>query len=385
MRYLLCPAAVYLDYKVTPGIYVLTDSGRITGIYRSKSDVPRLEYTEVALPGLTLSPGFIDIHAHGGGGYDVSDISARSLAAVSEYKLQEGVTAFCPALVTLPFEKIKKAAQITADIMEETAAGAKIIGLFLEGPYINAEYRGAHPVEYIRGIDMHEIEELVSIGGIASVGLAPELKNAASAAKYLVEHNINVRIGHSAARAEETTSAIQAGASVAIHIYNAMAPLSHKQPSISNICLTNDDIYAEIICDLIHVNALSCAIAYRCKGAEKMILITDCIMAGGLSDGDYMLGETKVTVAKGIAKTQDGKLAGSVLTMDRAVWNMAFVCGVGLNAALRMATANPAMAMGIFNETGSVETGKKADLIAFNDDLSIKFVMADGVVKICEK
>lgn len=379
MKCILKPSYVYIDYEFVKGLCVTVEDGKITNISPVPDDTG---FDVIELEGLTLSPGFIDIHLHGGNGCDTMDANVSSLRKISEYKILEGVTSFCPATVTAPVEKTKRAVMAVAQAMKEESGGAKIIGSFLEGPYINPEYKGAHPEEFIREISLDELKELVAIGlgSIKSFAIAPEKENASEAIEYLLSQNINVRIGHSAATAEQVKEAVRLGANTAIHTYNAMSPFSHRMSNMTSACLTEDSLYTELICDLIHASERAANILFRCKGAERIILITDCMMAGGLDDGDYTLGEMKVSVSGKTARTPDGKLAGSVLKLNDAVRNMAHA-GASRAEAIRMATANPAAALGIFDETGSIEINKKADLIALDDNFDVKFVMVNGIIK----
>ncbi|MDR1688897.1 MAG: N-acetylglucosamine-6-phosphate deacetylase [Clostridiales bacterium] len=408
MNYLLKPDYIYLNGKTTSGKYVEVTGARITNICENvtggksenasggeiggksenafggevgnASGEPQI----INLSGLTLLPGFIDIHVHGGGGYDTMDLSAQSLEKISLYKLEEGVTSFCPTTVTAPFEKLKKAASVVGEAAKGENTGAKIIGSFIEGPYINPKFKGAHPEEFIREINLDEIKELIDAGKgfVKSFAIAPELDGAAEAVKYLTQNGINVRMGHSDALAKQANEAAGCGANTAIHTFNAMRAFSHRETSMVSETLLNDGIYAEFICDLIHTNKHAASVLLRCKGEDKIILITDCMMAGGLTDGSYTLGEMKVKVVGKQALTEDGKLAGSVLKLNEAVRNMAFEVGAGKDAAVKMATINPAAALGIDKETGSIEVGKRADIIAVDDNFNVKFVMAGGVIKL---
>jgi N-acetylglucosamine-6-phosphate deacetylase len=391
MSYLLKPDYIYLNGKTTSGKYVEVSGERITNICEN---VPGGETGGISenlpggpqiinLPGLTLLPGFIDIHVHGGGGYDTMDLSAKSLEKISRYKLQEGVTSFCPTTVTAPFEKLKKAVSVVAGAAKGESLGAKIIGSFIEGPYINPKFKGAHPEEFIREINLDEIKELVDagLGSVKSFAIAPELDGAAQAVKFLTQNGVNVRLGHSDALAYQANAAAEGGANIAIHTFNAMRAFSHRETSMVSAALLNDNIYAELICDLIHINEHAANVLLRCKGEDKIILVTDCMMAGGLTDGDYTLGEMKVKVVGKRALTESGNLAGSVLRLNEAVRNMAFEVGAGKDAAVKMATINPAAALGIDGETGSVDIGKRADLIAVDDNFNVRFVMVNGVIK----
>jgi len=337
---------------------------------------------DIDLSGLSVLPGFIDIHMHGGNGSDVMDASYEAINNLSLYKLKEGVTAFCPATVTSGMDKCYAAVKTINEAIDRGVDGARVLGAFLEGPYINPAFKGAHPEEYIRGVSLNEINDLLEKGkgSVMSVAIAPELPGAVRVIKELSQRNINVRLGHSGASYEEAIAGIEAGGSIAIHTYNAMSPFNHRAPGMIGAALDNGSIYNEIVCDFIHTHRAAVSILYKIKGPDKIILVTDCMRAGGMPDGSYKLGELTVTVKDGIARTESGALAGSTLTMLNAVKNMRKL-GVPLREAAKMASSAPAKALGIFDRAGDISEGKYADIIALDEDLNLKFVMAGGQVK----
>ena len=343
------------------------------------SCIGQMQNPDVDLSGLLVMPGFIDIHVHGGNGSDVMDTTYEAINAISLYKIQEGVTSFCPTTVTARTNKTYAAIEAVNEAVSRGVGGARILGMFLEGPYINPKFKGAHPEEYIRDISMDEINELLDKGrgNINSIAIAPEMPNAVDVIKEL-SGDIKVRLGHSAAAYEETIIGIKAGGSIAIHTYNAMSPFSHRIPGMIGAVLENDEIYNEIICDFIHTHPATVKLLYKAKGPDKTIIITDCIQAGGMPDGNYELGELTVVVKDGIARTETGALAGSTLTMLNAVRNMHQKLGIPLAEAVKMATATPAKAMGVFDRTGDIAEGKLADIIALDEELNLKFVMVGG-------
>jgi N-acetylglucosamine-6-phosphate deacetylase len=221
--------------------------------------------------------------------------------------------------------------------------------------------------------------------GKVSLAVAPELPGAAEAIKALTEAGVNIRIGHSSATLAEAAAGVKAGANIAIHTYNAMSALNHREPGMVGAAMTNENLYAEIICDLVHVHPDAVKILIKARGPENVILITDCMSAGGLADGEYTLGELPVFVKDGECRLKDGTLAGSTARLIDCVKNARESAGVSLEDAVTMATATPAKAMGIFDRAGSLEEGKQADIIAIDENYNVRFVMVDGTVKIpCE-
>lgn len=335
----------------------------------------------IDLRGLIVMPGFIDMHTHGIMGNDVMDCTYESLNDISLHKLKEGCTSFCPTTVTAPWDKTLLAVKNVSSAMEKGVQGAKIIGSFLEGLYINPKNKGAHPEDCIRPINLDEIKELISAGGVASIIIAPELPGAIPAITELVKMGVQVRLGHTNATIEEAEAGIAAGATSAVHMFNAMSPLHHREPGMVGCVLTNAAICGELICDMVHVHERVCQILAQAKGAEGCVLVTDCMAAGGLPDGEYKLGELAVKVKDGISRLPDGTIAGSTTTMIECVKNMHQRVGTPLEQAVQMATATPAKILARFNEIGSLDMGKTADIIGVDGEFKVRFVMTDGIVK----
>ncbi|MCL2015909.1 MAG: N-acetylglucosamine-6-phosphate deacetylase [Defluviitaleaceae bacterium] len=331
-----------------------------------------------------VMPGMIDLHVHGAMGHDVMDATYEAIAAISSHKLKEGCTAFCPTTLTASTDDTIKAIKNVRAAMDIGVDGAKIIGAFLEGPFINTKYRGAHVEKYVREMDLTAATEFIQAGDgcVASIAVAPEQPQALSAIRAFKEMGVQVRLGHSAATLEQAEQAVQAGANMAIHTFNAMSPFHHREPGLVGAVFSNEKLIGELICDLIHVHHSACKALVNAKHGEGIALVTDCMAAGGLSDGEYKLGELNVKVVDGASRLADGSLAGSTTNMLTCLKHMHKNIHVPLAEASEMATATPAKALGIFNKIGSLDVGKSADIIAFDDDFNIVFVMVDGVVKI---
>jgi len=369
------------DGKVLQGENLLVDGNRI--IDRGE-DLDARGAEIIDLRKLIVMPGFIDIHVHGAMGYDVMDGTPQALEAISTYKLREGCTSFCPTTVTGPEDKTVKAIE---NIRDAKVSGAKIIGAFLEGPYINPKYKGAHPEKYIRPVDIDEIKKLIELGKgcVKSVIIAPELPGAPEAIRALVQMGVQVRLGHSDADITDVEASVEAGANQIVHAFNAMPALHHRTPGMVGTALATPELYCELICDLHHVHPAVCKILSLTKGGKYAVLVTDCMAAGGLPDGEFKLGELIAQVTDGLPRLDDGTIAGSTATLLECVKNMHQTVGVPLEIAVQMATATPARAIGKFSEIGSLNRGKSADIIALDEEFNLSFLMLNGEVKLIEK
>ncbi|WP_312640801.1 N-acetylglucosamine-6-phosphate deacetylase [Hydrogenoanaerobacterium sp.] len=378
MSYIIKSDQIYYDRKLRPAAIQVKGTA-IENVLLS--GIPA-DGEVIDLTGYRVLPGLIDTHMHGGNGFDTMDCKEESIEGMSDYLATVGVTTFFPTTVTSSLERTKKAVETVANCKDRGVGGAKIAGIFLEGPYINKQMKGAHPEEFIVDISLEHIKEVMEAarGNVRTVAIAPEKPGAVETIEYLKEHGVTVAIGHSNATYDETQAAIKAGARACIHIYNAMRPLHHREPGILGASLTTDGFATELICDGIHVHPRSMEIVTRCKHPEDVILITDCMCAGGMPDGKYYLGELPTVVENGVARTEEGALAGSTLKLIQGVKNTVDLIGVPFETAIRYATENPARQLDVFEKTGSLDTGKAADIIAIDDDYHVVFTMIDGKI-----
>ncbi len=386
MNYRIVASEIFTENEIIKNGQVLVSGEVIQEIHQSRTDTN--DYEEIDLSSFKLLPGLVDIHVHGGNGHDTMDLTHEAVLALAKFKMLEGVTSFCPTTVTTSLEKTKQAIVTVKESMqiqsEKKPESAKILGSFLEGPYIDVKCKGAHPENFIREISLDELKELVDCGcgTVISCAIAPNKALAGEAIEYLVSRGVNVRVGHSSATSACVRESVSKGANIAIHTFNAMSGFSHREVGMVGEVFNNENIYAEIICDLVHVHPDAMKVLFKMKSPEKIILITDCMMAGGLKDGDYVLGELPVKVSENIARTLDGALAGSTLSLITAVKNAHEAVSSSLFDAVKMASIVPARAIGRDHEIGSIHILKKADLIAIDDAFHVKFLMINGEILI---
>ncbi len=316
--------------------------------------------------GAYVAPGFLNIHIHGCGGSDAMDGTREALDTMSRLLASTGVTGFLPTTMTCSEEAIGRALSAIRDAQGHEP-GAEILGANLEGPFISEKYKGAQKACHIQKAHWESIEPYADILKILT--LAPETLTDMEFIPRCCSHKIIVSLGHSDATFEEAARAISAGASHITHLYNAMSPLHHRRPGLVGAALTQP-VTCELIADGIHIHPAALSLAVHAKGLDKIVLITDSMRACLLGEGESELGGQKVFVRDGRATLADGTLAGSILTMEKAVQNIWKFAHLTLPQAVQLATANPARELG-FSDRGTLETGQRADLAIFDDDFNI--------------
>lgn len=324
------------------------------------------------LPHCTLGAGFFDVHVHGAGGKDLMDGSPDAIHTVSRTLAHYGTTTFLATTVTAEVEHILHALERIANAIESSAGRtcAQITGIHLEGPFLSHEKRGVHEPHLLQkpSIELFDRFQQAARGHIKLMTVAPELPDALAMIEHASKNGVRVSIGHSDAIATQARAGIAAGAVSATHTFNAMRGLTQREPGMLGVVLDAKDLYAELICDGIHTTPEAVRLWFRMKGEDRAILITDGMAATGMPDGQYLLGSMNVNVSKGVAM-YNGALAGSVLTMDRAVANVQAFTGCSLATAVRMASRNPGnMLQALLNETAADfnifdETGKRIGTI----------------------
>ena len=350
---------------------VAIEDGRIASLTTRTSEELPSHARVLDYPGATLAPAFLDVHLHGATGHDVMEATPQALSAIGGFLASRGTGSFLATTVTASLDATLRALSGLAKLVAQppSAAEAQPIGIHLEGPFLSHVKRGIHPTEYLLAPDLALFDRLydAAAGHIRLMTLAPELPGAVELAAHASARGVRVSLGHSNANAIQTRAAIAAGAVSATHTFNAMRPLDHREPGIVGGVLTTDSLYAELICDGIHTAPELVSLWSRAKGPDKAILGTDAISATGMPDGAYQLGSPgdgfSVQVANGKA-TMAGVLAGSVLTLDRALANFVAFTGAPLDHALRLVTANPAAMTGLGDRAGSLAVGQPANLVA---------------------
>lgn len=323
-----------------------------------------------------VSPGFIDIHIHGAFGCDIMDWDIEAVRTISKGLCQYGVTSFVPTTISMDKKTIQRALGNIRKVKETGVAGAKVLGAHLEGPFLNPVRKGAHTEGYIIKADYELIKEFLDV--IKIITIAPEREGNLEFIQRMKQHeHISLSIGHSNATYEEGMASIKEGIKSATHVFNAMSGLNHREPGVAGAVL-NSDIYCELIADKIHVHPGMFKLLVNAKGSGRIILVTDAIRAACMKQGTYELGGQQVTVNQGTARLPDGTLAGSVLRLNDAVRNFWESTKLPLHQVIAAVTINPASLIGLDGEIGSIEVGKKADLVIFNESLDIKATIIDG-------
>jgi len=328
--------------------------------------------TIVDAAGLRVLPGLVDIHSHGAFGHDFSD--PEGLKIILKYEKSHGITSYCPTSMTLPAEELKEIFA-TIKTVGEMKDGAAVRGINMEGPFLDAKKKGAHVEGYIRKPDAGFFRELNEYSGnmVKLVTLAP---NVDGAMEFIDEvHNeVCISLGHTAADYDTAAEAMRRGAHHVTHLYNAMQPLAHREPGLIGAACDDGQCMAEMICDGIHIHPAVIRATFKMFGPERIVLISDSMMATGMENGTYQLGGQEVTMKDCKATLKDGTIAGSATNLYDCM-RKAVSFGVPLEEAIFAATRNPAKSIGIYDEVGSLSVGKKADILLVTDDLELREVL----------
>jgi N-acetylglucosamine-6-phosphate deacetylase len=312
-------------------------------------------------------------------GCDTMDATHASLETITAFTASKGVTTLLPTTMTDTPIRIQRALKAVASFIDRPGRGSLIAGVHIEGPFINELYRGAHNRAYIRPPTTDEVDAMADIIGMhhISMTMAPEIEGGAMVMEHALGKGFRLSLGHTGADYNMTMSAAKQGILSITHIFNGMKPLHHRDPSVAGAAMTGP-FYVELIADGVHSHPAMVDMVIRLKGTDKTILVTDAMMATGLSDGQYQLGGQRVYVKDGIARLKEGNLAGSTLTLIQAVKNVVKFTGLPPGQALKMASLTPAVALGIDNITGSISVGKRADIILLNSNLDPVLTMVAG-------
>ena len=363
---------IILEDKVLENYYMEVEDGKIKSFSKNEP----AEYEDL---GEIIAPGLVDTHIHGYKGEDIMNAKAGALNIISEGLLETGVTSFLPTTLTDSTERLNEACEIIGKEYEDVK-GAKVRGVFLEGPFFTEEYKGAQNPNYMSDPDIEKLKKWkeLSKGLVNKIAIAPERDGVKDFIKKANAMGVYVALGHSDASYEKALEAVSAGANIFVHIFNGMSGLHHRNPGMVGAAMNSDTI-GELICDGHHVNPTASNILMNVKGRDHIALITDCMSAGGKEDGDYMLGEFPVIVENGTARLKDsGSLAGSILKLKDAVKNIVEWEIADVFEAIQMASLIPAKSVGIDDVCGKLKVGYEADFIVLDKDLDLKATYLDG-------
>lgn len=353
--------------------WIEVSAGTIAGIGAGRpSRTPDRDVT-----GGWVVPGFVDMHTHGGGGATVVGADPEQIRTFAEAHRAHGTTSIVASLVSGFVEAIEHDVRALADLTDDEI----IVGSHLEGPWISPQRMGAHNPRALATPEPAFVKRLLDAGRgtVRMVTLAPELDDGIEAVRTIVDAGAIAAIGHTDATYETVKEAIDAGASVATHLFNAMAPVHHREPGPIVACLEDERVSVELVCDGVHLDAAIAAFAQQHAGRARTVLVTDAMSAATREDGRYMLGDLEVTVEAGVARLVEGAtIAGSTLTMDRAFAFAVDQAGFSIEDAVAATSTNPARLLGIGDRTGSLTVGRNADLVVLDGDLSVRSVMARG-------
>ena len=356
-----------------PGLVFFDDTGTITAI----------EPTDASTPDITLVPGFVDLQVNGIDDVDVAAAQGEDWTKLGNRLLDQGVTAWCPTLVTNALHRFGEPLGRMSDARRGAASRSAnlptIIGAHLEGPFLGGA-PGAHPRHLIAPIDLDWLGGLGDLGDLGDivrlVTIAAEIPLAAEAAALLSRSGIVVSIGHSTPTATDVEAVVEAGASMVTHLFNGMSGVHHREPGLASVALVDDRLTVGLIADLVHVERRSIELAFRAKPEDRIVLVTDAVAwrAGSVGGGRNGI---RIELRDGAARLADGTLAGSAVTMDQMIRNVVNVCGIPLERAVRAASTNPARLMGC-SDRGAIEVGRRADLVGLRGDLAVDGVWLHG-------
>jgi len=342
---------------------VVIEDGIIASL-ASLNDSPLPAGRHVELAESTLVPALFDVHIHGSGGHDVMEGTPSALNHIGNFLCRHGVGAYCATTVTAPLDSLLRSLSSLAELMSAPLDGARPVGIHLEGPFLSPHKRGAHVESQLLTPSVAIFDRLwqAAEGNIRVMTIAPELPGAEETIAHAAQLGVRVSLGHSDANAESARRGVLAGAVSATHTFNAMRRFDHREAGLLGEVLTNDQLFAEIICDGLHVDPTIIRLFWRAKGPERALLVTDAMAGTGMPDGIYRLGELEVRVKDGRCIIGQDTLAGSTLTLDRAVRIFAQFSGATLAQSVALATRNPARMTGLDAEIGKLAPGRSADI-----------------------
>ena len=374
--YYLHARQTFAESCIVDNQYILIENGLVAEI----TDQPQANVPIIELGNLRVLPGFLDLHIHGREGCDIMDGKRESIEQISSSLAQHGVVGFLGTTVTSTWDITLAAFAAVGQAYEHQPKGAQVLGAYNEGLFFTEDHKGAHDEKYFLPLTLKNIDAIIdaSKGSLKVMALAPELPNSDGIIRYLVSKGIKPMLGHTNADYQQTCSALHAGACGGVHVFNGMKGIHHRDPGTAGAVLLDKDAYVEVIADGIHLHPAILEMIYRLKGSKKMGLISDCIVAGGLNDGVYRLGMLDVNVVDGVARTQSGSLAGSTLTLEKAIVNLINLAKIPPLEAVHMASLIPAEFLGVQESLGSIAVGKRACLTIVDNEYQVQATLIDG-------
>jgi N-acetylglucosamine-6-phosphate deacetylase len=383
--YAIFPERIFTPQREIRDGVVIVEGSRISAVGTREEVAVRADAKRIEARGMTLVPGFVDVHVHGAGGHDVMEATSAALDAVAATLARGGTTSFLATTVTAAPDALCEAAAGIAKYMSTQTSPsapansrAEILGIHFEGPFISPARRGVHPVEWIAAPSLALFARMIAAaaGTARILTLAPEISGGIELIDAARKAGIIAALGHTDATYEQAMDAIAHGARHAAHVFNAMRPFSHRDTGVLGAVLTSPQVTAELIADGVHVDEAAMKLLLTAKPG-KVILVSDGTAATGMPDGKYRLGNFDVQVTGGVVRNSEGKLAGSALTLDRALRNIVAL-GISLDEAVRMLTLYPAKLLGVESQKGIIAAGADADLVFLDSNLQITKVVTRG-------
>ena len=379
MKYYVYAKQIVLDDQVIDKAYLTIEDGKFGPILMEEpQDAPIKDYSQSI-----VAPGLVDTHIYGYKSHDVMDNDFEGIKVISEGLLSCGVTSWLPTTLTSSAELLNDVCETIGNHYQEVT-GAKIRGIFLEGPFFTEKYKGAQNPKYMSDPSIDKLAKWheLSQGLVNKIAIAPERKGVKEFIEFAKSKGVYTALAHSDATYEEAAAAVEAGANIFVHIYNGMSGLHHRNPGMVGAALSLDKVFAEMICDGHHVHPAAARVVTRARGPKETVLITDCMRAGGMGEGQSRLGEFEVVVKDGTARLKDtGNLAGSILELKQGVKNVVDWGLVSPAEALRMASLTPAQSVGIESVCGRIAPGYEADFIVVSDQLELEATYLDGELR----
>lgn len=381
-KYLVKGSRIYTPKGVVKGGLVI--EGKKIKEFKAFEDIPiSFEGTLIDVGDSPVIPGLIDIHTHGAGGWSVSGSGIEGVRGLLEYLPKRGVTSFQPSIGGGSLEIIMESLQNLREAKQNSFKGTKILGIHMEGPFLNPEKKGAFKIEYLIKPSAELMYEFIKLSGdnIIHVTLAPELEGADEVIQLLVENNILVSGGHTNATIEETKRAIERGIRLSNHTSNAQSPIHHREPGALGGYLLDDRVYCELICDSFHVHPDMIKLIIKIKSTERVCMISDSIPAAGIEPGQYyFLGRKTLIDSDGWSRLPDGTIAGSTKDLLYGVKKMVKNLGFTMEEAVKMASTNPAKLSGFSDYKGSLEAGKDADIVILDKEFDVLYTFIEGEI-----